>query len=89
MMEMGFDIPSTVDGPDVEVINRSTLINIHQNIHLLKEPYREIFLLRTAIELSFREIGEVFNKSENWARVTYYRARTSLAEKMRGENNEM
>ncbi|MEZ7172654.1 RNA polymerase sigma factor [Sporosarcina sp. OR05] len=89
IMQMGLDIPSNVDDPEVEVINRHTLISIHKKIHLLKEPYRDIFLLRTSINLSFREIGKIFNKSENWARVTYYRAKTSLAEMIRRDHYEM
>lgn len=80
IQQMGLDIPSNVDAPDVEIINRNTLISIHKKIHLLKEPYREIFLLRTSIDFSFKEIGEIFDKSENWARVTYYRAKLKLAE---------
>lgn len=80
ILQMGLDIPSNVDAPDVEIINRNTLISIHKKIHLLKEPYREIFLLRTSIDFSFKEIGEIFDKSENWARVTYYRAKLKLAE---------
>lgn len=86
---MGLNIPSNVDGPEVEVIKRNTLIAIHKKIRLLKEPYRENFLLRTSINLSFKEIGEIFDKSENWARVTYYRAKTSLAERIQGDHYEM
>ena len=82
MMHMGVDIPSNGDEPDVEVVKRNTLISIHKEIHLLNEPYREIFLLRTSINLSFKEIGEIFDKSENWARVTYYRAKLKLAERI-------
>ncbi|MEO4053920.1 sigma-70 family RNA polymerase sigma factor [Solibacillus sp. CAU 1738] len=82
MMEMGVDIPSNTIVPDVAIAQRNTLISIHKEIHLLKEPYREIFLLRTSINLSFKEIGEIFDKSENWARVTYYRAKLKLAERI-------
>lgn len=89
IMQKGFDIPSNADGPDVELIKRNTLTTIHKQINLLKEPYREIFLLRTSINLSFKEIGEIFSESENWARVTYYRAKTRLAENIQDENNEL
>ncbi|KGR84525.1 RNA polymerase sigma factor [Lysinibacillus odysseyi] len=82
MMQMGLDIPSLHDLPDVEVIKRSTLVSIHKEIHRLQEPYREIFLLRASLHLSFKEIGEVFGKSENWARVTYYRAKVKLSERI-------
>lgn len=44
----------------------------------LQEPYKEVFLLRVYGENSFREIGNVFGKSENWARVTYYRAKEQI-----------
>lgn len=82
MMQMGLDIPSLHDLPDVEVIKRNTLVSIHKEIHRLQEPYREIFLLRASLHLSFKEIGEVFGKSENWARVTYYRAKVKLSERI-------
>ncbi|GLC89608.1 RNA polymerase sigma factor [Lysinibacillus piscis] len=76
------EIESVNPTPEIEITNRATLIAIHKEIHLLQEPYKEVFLLRTSINLSFKEIGEVFNKSENWARVTYYRAKVKLAERM-------
>jgi RNA polymerase sigma-70 factor, ECF subfamily len=52
-------------------------------LHELAEPYREVFTLRTFCDLSHAQIGELFLKSESWARVTYYRARKMLAEGMK------
>ena len=52
-------------------------------LHRLPEPYREVFTLRTFCELSHKQIGEVFEKSDTWARVTYYRARQMLQEAMK------
>lgn len=51
-------------------------------LHALKEPYKEVFLWRVYGEKSFREIGSLFGKTENWACVTYHRARRMLREKM-------
>ncbi|MEA0562293.1 RNA polymerase sigma factor [Lysinibacillus irui] len=82
MMQLGLEIPSNKDLPEATLIKRSTMISIHKEIHRLQEPYREIFLLRTSIQLSFKEIGEIFDKSENWARVTYYRAKLKLSERI-------
>jgi RNA polymerase sigma-70 factor (ECF subfamily) len=48
----------------------------------LEEPYKEVFQLRVFGELSFRKIGQLFGKTENWARVTYHRARMKLQERM-------
>jgi len=49
-------------------------------LHSLAEPYKEVFSLRTFGELSFAEIAELFGKTENWARVTYHRAKLKLQE---------
>ena len=34
--------------------------------------------LRITGELSFKEIGLILNKTENWARVTFYRGKKSF-----------
>lgn len=44
-------------------------------LHKLKEPMREVMYLRLIGNLTFRQIGEIMDKSENWARVTYYRGK--------------
>lgn len=63
-------------------VDRDTSFRIHMALHALEEPYREAFELRVFGELSFREIGMIFGKTENWARVTYHRARLKLQERM-------
>lgn len=82
LAQTGLDIQSNEDLLDVALIKESTLLAIHQEIQRLKEPYREIFMLRTSLKLNFKEIGDIFEKSENWARVTYYRAKCKLAERV-------
>lgn len=56
---------------------------IHTVLHSLEEPYKEVFELRVFGELSFLQIASIFAKSENWARVTYHRARLKIKERMR------
>lgn len=82
LAQSGVDIRSHEDLPDVALVKKNTQQAIQQEIQRLKEPQREIFLLRTTLDLGFYEIGEIFEKSENWARVTYYRAKCKLAERM-------
>lgn len=36
--------------------------------------------MRTFGELSFAEIGSIWDKSESWARVTYHRAKLKIKE---------
>ena len=64
------------------IVSKEDSIKIHEILHKLKEPYKEVFSLRIFSELSFREIGYLFGKSENWACVTYHRARKKIQEEM-------
>lgn len=63
-----------------ELLTKDSARQIHQRLHALPEPYREVFTLRVFAELSFGQIGELFGKSENWARVTHYRAKQKIRE---------
>ena len=49
----------------------------------LKEPYKEVFMLSVFGGLSFKDISKISGKSESWARVTFYRAKQKLIERMR------
>ncbi len=80
--EIPEDIPDTDTGPDESVADKYDSLRIHMVLHSLEEPYREVFELRCFGELSFRQIGTVFGKTENWARVTYHRARLKIQERM-------
>lgn len=70
------------DGIEHSVISKMENLQIHIALHQLEEPYREVFSLRVFGELSFRDIGMVFGKTENWARVTYHRGKLKLQEKL-------
>lgn len=63
-------------------LNKETYYSVHKVLHKLKDPYKEVFSLRTFCELSFLQIGELFEKSESWARVTYYRAKLLIKEEL-------
>lgn len=89
LMKASVEIPSTEKNPEEQFINKEKMEMISGYIQDMKEPYQEIFLLRVTNDLSFREIGESFNKSENWARVTYYRAKSQLKERIQGDQVEM
>ncbi len=65
--------------------DREQALQIHQFLHDLHEPYKEIFMLRIFGELSFRDIGRIFGKSEHWACVTFHRAKAMLQKKVKEE----
>lgn len=77
-------IPDPAIGPEEAIARRDETMRIHRLLHHLEEPYREVFTLRTLGQLSFRDIGELFGKSENWACVVYHRARARIKERMEG-----
>ena len=64
---------------------RDEIINLYKQIHKLDEKTKEVFYLRIKGDLTFKEIGEIFGKSEEWARITFYRGKIKLKEEMRNE----
>lgn len=67
--------------------DENTTLQIHQILHHMEEPYKEVFQLRIFGELSFQKIGQIFGKTESWARVTYHRAKLKIQERI-GENGD-
>lgn len=80
--EIPEDLPDQAKSVAKTVEDQDSSFRIHMALHQLEEPHREVFELRVFGELSFKEIGVIFGKTENWARVTYHRARLKLQERM-------
>lgn len=51
---------------------------LYRHIQKLQPGERDVVYLRIFAELSFSEIGQILNRSENWARVTFYRSKEKL-----------
>lgn len=60
------------------LIDKESVISVHKALHSLEEPYKEVFTLRVFGELTFKQIGDIFNKTESWSRVVYHRSRIKL-----------
>ncbi len=69
----------TADSTDVEAayIQKELANQLYRRASALPTPYREVFFLRLE-GLSFRQIGSAMEKTENWARVTYFRAKAKI-----------
>ena len=68
---------------------KEELQRLRRHLEQLPEPYREVLTLRTYGELSYREIGALYGRTETWARVTCYRAKEKLmGELMKEEKND-
>ena len=79
-------LENTVDNTNIfeALANREQALQIHKHLHTLKEPYREVFMVRVFGDLGFKEIAGICGKSESWAKVTFYRAKNKLIEAMEG-----
>ena len=53
---------------------------LYNEIEKLDKTTRLVILYRIHGNLSFKEIGDLFNKSENWARTTFFRGKENLKE---------
>ncbi len=77
----GLDLP---DGADFVVMpeNREQALSVCKALHTLDEPYKEVFSLRIFGELSYKEIGELFGRSDGWARTIFFRAKEKIINKL-------
>lgn len=66
--------------PEDETISKEEKLLLYQKLQKLSQETREVIYLRITGELSFKEIGIILNKTENWARVTFYRGKNQLKE---------
>ncbi|BCJ92867.1 RNA polymerase subunit sigma [Anaerocolumna cellulosilytica] len=65
----------SVNSAEADFFKAWSNMNVLKVLHKLKDPMREVMYLRLIGNLTFRQIGEIMDKSENWARVTYYRGK--------------
>ncbi|MCF0228224.1 MAG: RNA polymerase sigma factor [Parasporobacterium sp.] len=82
-------LPEEQDHPDwgkesfeEALVRKDTAMKIHEILHELDEPYKEVFTLRVFGELEFKDISAIFNKSESWGRVTFFRAKQLITGKL-------
>ena len=74
------DIP--VEGEETSVLNSMAGVELMRKLHSLPEPYREVMYMRVFGDLSFKEIGDILGKTDNWARVIYYRGKERLSKEV-------
>lgn len=77
--ELTESVPETISfDTETQFFAKYDLINVLKELHKLPEHMREVIYIKMSGELSFREIGEILGRSENWARVTYFRGKEKL-----------
>ena len=89
LKEVPFDDTFEATAPsstENEIEEAEAKVNVYKAISALGSPMKDVVLLRLTGDLSFKEIGDILNKSENWARVNFYRAKQILGKEL--EHNE-
>lgn len=74
-----FDVQAP-ESTESQVISNDEKISLYKKMQKLDEKTREVIYLRITGELSFKEIAIILNKTENWARITFYRGKSKLKE---------
>lgn len=77
------DLPDSTAAIEERAADRDSAMQIMRIVHTLDEPYKEVFSLRVFGQLAFKDIAELFGKTDSWARVTYYRAKEKITDKLR------
>ena len=82
------NIPSSAEPMEDKLIRQDEAEQIRNILHDIPEPYKEVFMWRVFAQLSFKQIGQLFGKTENWACVTYHRAKNTIKTRLEEINDE-
>ena len=75
------ELPCTAPSPEVLYIQREQARAVLEAAGRLPPLPRRVLFLRIQ-GMSFRAIGQALEKSESWARVTFFRAKAKILEEM-------
>ena len=82
------NVPSQEETIEEQINRKAETMQIQRILHDIPDPYKEVFMWRVFADLSFKQIGDIFHKSDNWACVTYHRARKMMKGRLEEKNNE-
>ena len=71
---------ATAPDPETLLMEKEQVAELYRTAQQLEFPYNQVFFMRLE-GLSFRQIGDAMEKTENWARVTFYRAKVKIQER--------
>lgn len=63
-----------------EICKKDEKNRLLKKIEKLKEPMQSIVKLRLETDFTFKEIGRIYGKNENWAKVIFFRGKEKLKE---------
>ena len=83
---LDIDIEEMYESPDIleEYINKDQKMELYKKIAKLDDKTKEVIYLRLN-GVTFKEIGEILGKNENWAKIIFYRGKEKLKESEKDE----
>lgn len=80
MQTISIDELDIMDSKNIEeeYISNSSKLKLYESLQKLDANTREVMYLKLIGDLTFRDIGRILHKSENWARVTFFRGKQKL-----------
>lgn len=82
------NLPQPGDTMEENMEIKAEAAEIRMILHRIPDTYKEVFMWRVFAQLSFKEIGQLFGKTENWACVTYHRAKTMIRKRLEDNHHE-
>lgn len=80
-------VENLVANYDIEedMIAKDNIIEFYKKIHMLDIDTREIIYLKIIRNFTFKEISQILEKNEEWARTKFYRGKLKLKESLKNE----
>lgn len=80
-----------IEDTERTAIQNTAKLELFKKMQSLDNQTKEVMYLRLTGDLTFKEIADILNKTENWARVTFYRGKQKLLkeEKENGREKRM
>lgn len=82
--EIGEQVPQGNQTEEI-VFGNISKVELFKKLQCMQGETKDVMYFRLFGELSFKEIGEILGKTENWARVTYYRGKEKLRKELEAD----
>ncbi len=82
--EIGEQVPQGNQTEEI-VFGNISKVELFKKLQQMQGETKDVMYFRLFGELSFKEIGEILGKTENWARVTYYRGKEKLRKELEAD----
>ena len=91
MEEYSFDYFNIYINNETNNIEQNLIKNeekelLYKNLNKLDDTIKELFFLKIKLNFTFKEIAIILGKTEEWARVNYYRTKIKIKEELKNEN---